>query len=185
MRAVAIGAAATAALALAAPAAAHVVVRPMQVAPLTAVRFVFTVPNERPRGSIVGLRLSLPPGLVLGEAELLAGWSARTTAHQVVWRGGPIPPGQFAAFSLLATASGRHTVLPIAAEERYADGTVERFRPTVTVVRATATPTRARVGHDSGARTLGGFALAFAIAALALALAGGFGFLWVWLRLPR
>ena len=178
------GAAAIAALALAAPAAAHVEVTPTRVAPLAAVRFVFTVPNERPRGSIVGLRLSLPAGLVLGEVELVSGWSAHASAHEVVWRGGPIPPGQFAAFSLLATASGRRTVLPIAAEELYADGSVEHFRPTVTVGPAASTATRPLAGHDSGARTLGGFALAFALAALLLGLAGGFGFLWLWLR-PR
>lgn len=177
MRAAATAASAAAALALAAPAAAHVEVTPTRVAPLTAVRFVFTVPNERVHESIVGLRLELPAGLVLGEVELVPGWTAHATAHAVVWRGGPIPPGQFAAFSLLATATGGHTLLDFPAEELFADGSVARYDPSVTVG-----PPPAAVGHDGGARTLGGFALAFAVAALVLALAGGFAVLWLWLR---
>jgi hypothetical protein len=123
--------------------------------------------------------------MVLGEVQARPGWEATATATSVVWQGGRIPPGQFETFSLLATATGRPKVLPFRVQESFSDGTVDRYRPTVHVVPAASlAAAQPGAGRDSGARTLGKFALAIALAAAAGVVLLAFVLLGAWLISP-
>ena len=172
-----------AALLSASTAAAHVEVTPTRVARLSSQVFVFSTPNERERAAVIGLRVQVPPGIVLGEVEARPGWTATATPTTVSWQGSRIPPGQFETFSLLATATGSHTVMPFRVIELFSDGTVERYRPTVKLAGAAAAAD-ALPRRDRGARTLGKVALGISLAAAAGVLLLGFGCLALWLTAP-
>ncbi len=96
----------------------------------------------------------------------------------MTWRGGRISPGQFAQFFLRAVSPGTRGSFATTAVERFADGQRAVFHPRISVgtLRTTLRP-----GTDSGARTLGKFALGVALAAALLAVGAGFLALRSWL----
>jgi hypothetical protein len=171
-------------VALVAPgtAAAHVTVTPHRLTPGAEALLVFSAPDERRSVSVVGLSVTLPPGFVVGSVETKSGWPADARIRTVVWRGGRIPPGQFALFALRAVASDRDGAFTVTATERFADGRASTFHPRLAV--GPPAPSPAGPGHDAGARTLGRFALGGALAAILLATAVGFLALRNWLYLP-
>ncbi|MGI8422386.1 MAG: DUF1775 domain-containing protein [Gaiellaceae bacterium] len=158
-------------------AAAHVEVSPDRIAPGSSAQLTFSVPNERTDAPIVGLELTLPAGLVADELGAKPGWKATRVGRSVSWRGGRILSGEFATFSLVATAPQRRTSLVFAARELFAGAPAATYAPTLTV----GPDPRVR---DGGARTLGAVALGLAALAAALALAAAFGVLALWLLSP-
>lgn len=164
------------ALALAAPAAAHVSIDPATVVKGQQVDLVFSVPNEDGRISVDHVTLGIPPDFQLEGAEAKPGWTQSRTGQAVTWSGGLIPRGTFARFAIRGTAPAR----------------VETVLFNVLVGDRTGRSITYRVGldvaatarQDRGARELGKAALGVAILAAVLALGALFLGLYLWLRPP-
>jgi YD repeat-containing protein len=117
----------TVALAMSAPAAAHVTVWPNQSAPGAREKYELRVPNEK-QVDTIAVEVSFPTGLKLTSFEQKPGWNTevRRDASGAItgarWTG-RLPPQQFTEFGLLAgnPASGRDLVWT--AVQTYADGT--------------------------------------------------------------
>jgi hypothetical protein len=174
-----------AALALPGAAAAHVTVTPRQLAPGAEGLLVFSAPNERDRVPLTELTVTLPPGFLVGSVETKSGWDVTVRTRTVTWTGGSIPPRQFATFAIRAVAPQRTGSAATTAIERFGDGRASTFHPRLAVEpSSTAAATTARPGRDSGARTLGRFALGVGLAGILLAAAAGFLALRSWLLSP-
>ena len=169
-------AAAAFALALAAPAAAHVSLTPKTVAPEADVDLVFGVPNEDDAAGVVRVTIGIPSDFKLDDAETKEGWTQSRTGQAITWAGGRIPKRQFARFTVRGTAPARQerVLFNVLVGSRAGETTTYRVALEVTSGRS----------NDAGARTLGKAALAVAVAAAALALVAGFLALYVWLRPP-
>ena len=154
-------------LAAAPDAFAHVTVTPSRVEPGEDVVLAFAVPNEQQVGAVDEVRISLPARVEAIEAK--PGWRAERLGRTLVWRGGPIAPGELEIFAVALSAPGSPAEVVFPVEERFANGGVQRYRPSLRVVEAAAGG-----GRDSGARTLGKAALFVAIAAGAVAVGAGF-----------
>jgi uncharacterized protein YcnI len=166
-------------LAAAAPAAAGVTVAPSKVAPDQEVILAFAVPNDNDRqADAPRVVIATPPDFRLEDAGARPGWTAQLVGKgTVAWRGGSIPPGQFESFTLRGTTPRGRVRLVFTVLVAHTSGPTDTYRPTVLVSPPAS-------GHDSGARTLGGIALAVGLAAAAIAIGGGFLALWLWLRPP-
>lgn len=168
-------------LLLAASAAAHVTFTPTTARPGETVRLVVDSPDENTGSPIVALELLAPSGVTVDDPEARPGWRALVQRGRVEWRGGSIPPGQFATFMVDVTAPSATGPQRFTARQRFADGTSAEFHPVLTV----EPPASAGVaGRDSSARSLARAALFLAIAAVVLAIGAGFLGLWLWLRPP-
>jgi uncharacterized protein YcnI len=164
------------ALALAAPAAAHLSIDPAKVARGQEVDLVFSVPNEDDAVGVDHVTLGIPQDFQLDDAEAKPGWTQSRTGQAVTWSGGLIPKGTFARFAIRGTAPAKvETVLfNVLVGDRTGKSITYRVGLDVT----------ATTGHDSGARSLGKAALAVAILAAVLGLGALFVGLYVWLRPP-
>jgi uncharacterized protein YcnI len=177
---VAAGSAALAALlAAASPATAGVTLTPSRLVPDQEVILSFAVPNENERrADAPRVVIATPPDFKLEDAGARPGWTAQHVGKgTVAWRGGSIPPGQFETFTLRGTTPHGRVRLVFTVLVAHTSGPTDTYRPAVLVSPVAST-------HDSGARTLGGAALAVALAAAAIAIGGGFLALWLWLRPP-
>jgi uncharacterized protein YcnI len=162
------------ALALAAPAAAHLSIDPAKVVKGQLVDLVFSVPNQGDAIGIDHVTLGIPQDFKLDDMEAKSGWTASRTGQAITWSGGMIPKGMFARFSIRGTAPSK----------------VETVLFNVLVGDRTGKSITYRVGldvmgareQDTGARTLGKAALGVAIVAAVLALGGLFISLYLWLR---
>jgi uncharacterized protein YcnI len=164
------------ALLFAAPAAAHLSVNPAQVQAGALVDLVFSVPNAEDARGVDQVTLRVPPGFQLDDAEAKPGWTQIRTGSTIVWRGGPIPRGQFARFGIRGTAPGRATTVyfNVLAGDRTGSSTPYRVPLAVS----------AHGAEDHGARSLGTAALVAALVAIVLALGALFVGLYLWLRPP-
>lgn len=126
MRRLVIAAVASAMLAAAPAAQAHIQVSPAQAAPGDPVMFQLLVPNER-AVKTVEVSLKIPANVVPFSYDEPAGWTRRITfagngAPDVVhWRGRMAADG-FARFAFLASTPGRPGPLAWKAIQRYSDG---------------------------------------------------------------
>ncbi|MGE5274691.1 MAG: DUF1775 domain-containing protein [Verrucomicrobiota bacterium] len=170
------------AFALPSLARAHVTLAPHQLAPGAERLLVFSAPDERDRVAITALTITLSPGFVVGSVEATPGWTASAGTRTVGWRGGRIPPNQFAQLAVRVVAPDRTGSFTVEAVEHFADGRSSTFHPRLTVRPPAAV--RAEPGRDSGARTLGKFALGAGLIGIVLAVAVGFLALRNWLSLP-
>jgi uncharacterized protein YcnI len=164
------------ALALAAPASAHLSIDPAKVVVGNAVYLVFSVPNEGDAIGVDHVTLGIPQDFQLDDAEAKPGWTQSRTGQAITWSGGRIPKGQYATFSIRGTAPARaETVLfNVLVGDR--TGKTITYRVGLEVTAAS--------NQDKGARTLGKAALGVAILAAVLALGALFGGLYLWLRPP-
>lgn len=116
----------------AAPALAHVEVKPEQVG--VAAEQVFTVeaPNEKDQ-PVVGLRLVIPEGVDQITPNVKPSWQIdvkksgsddNAKVVEIDWTGGSIPAGQRDDFEFSAQAPGKPTTLAWKAYQTLADGTV-------------------------------------------------------------
>jgi uncharacterized protein YcnI len=164
------------ALALAAPAAAHLSVNPSRVHTGQLADVTFSVPNVGDAAGIDHVTLGIPADFQLDDAEAKPGWTQSRTGQAITWSGGRIPRDQYATFSIRGTAPAKvETVLfNVLVGDRTGKSITYRVGLDVT----------ADSQQDKGARTLGKAALAVAIVAGALALGALFVGLYLWLRPP-
>jgi uncharacterized protein YcnI len=170
------GVAATAALALAVPAGAHVSISPKTVAAGAEVDLVFGVPNEEDAAGIVRVTIGIPADFELDDAEAKEGWTQSRTGQAITWAGGRIPQRQFARFAIRGTAPAVSETVLFNVLVGSRGGETTTYRIPIEVKKGAT--------NDVGARTLGKAALIVAVAAAALALGAGFLALYVWLRPP-
>jgi uncharacterized protein YcnI len=164
------------ALALAAPAAAHLSVNPSQIHTGELGDITFSIPNADDAIGVDHVTLGIPGDFQLDDAEAKPGWTQSRTAQGITWSGGRIPLGQYATFSIRGTAPAEaQTVLfNVLVGDRTGKTLTYRVGLDVT----------AALGQDKGARTLGKAALGVAILAAVLALGALFVGLYLWLRPP-
>jgi uncharacterized protein YcnI len=165
------------ALALAAPAGAHLSIDPAKVQKGQQVDLVFSVPNEDDAIGVDHVTLGIPMDFQLDDMEAKPGWTQSRTGQAITWSGGLIPKGTFARFAIRGTAPAKvETVLfNVLVGDRTGKSITYRVGLDIT---ATST-------EDNGARTLGKAALGVAIVAANLAVGALFVGLYVWLRPPR
>ena len=118
-------------LLLAAPAAAHVTVTPEIARPGDTVELTFSVQNERPDATTVGLDLFLPPGVPADIAEH-PGWTITNRgkgeiAFAAEDPAAAIPPGRTEDFKLTLGPLPRADRVVFKALQHYADGQVVRW----------------------------------------------------------
>jgi len=142
---------ATASLAVAAPAWAHVAVIPGTIEPGEAATFAFQVPNERDDSSTTSVQITFPTSSPIAEVKVepIPGWNAvvETTplskpidvdgtkfteaVSTITWTGGQIAPGEFQQFVVDAGPIPDVESLEFKAVQTYADGqTVRWIEPT-------------------------------------------------------
>jgi uncharacterized protein YcnI len=115
----------------AAPASAHIQVRPASAAPKDPVMWTVLVPNERDAHT-TRVELAIPPGVIPFSYEDDAGWkrhltfNANHSIRSVVWTGRLATDG-LARFTLLATTPPREGKIAWKALQTYSDGTVVRW----------------------------------------------------------
>ena len=164
------------ALALAAPAGAHLSIDPAKVHTGAAVDLVFSVPNQDDAPGVDHVTLGIPQDFELDDAEAKSGWTQSRTGQAITWSGGMIPKGTFARFSIRGTAPQKaETVLfNVLVGDRTGKSITYRVGLDVTAAST----------EDTGARSLGKAALAVAVVAAVLALGALFVGLYLWLRPP-
>ena len=164
------------ALALAAPAGAHLSIDPASVHTGDLVDLVFSVPNVGDAMGIDHVTLGIPQDFELDDMEAKPGWTPSRTGQAVTWSGGLIPKGTFARFSIRGTAPSKpETVLfNVLVGDRTGKSITYRVGLDVT----------STTNEDNGARSLGKAALGVAITAAVLALGALFLGLYLWLRPP-
>jgi uncharacterized protein YcnI len=124
-------AAALAGLVLAAPASAHVEVRPTSVAPADPVLFTVLVPGERESGT-TEIKLQIPEGVLPFSFEDQAGWKRTTqeaangALESVTWKGEAAPDG-LVALRFLASTPEKPGTITWKSIQTYEDGTVVRW----------------------------------------------------------
>jgi uncharacterized protein YcnI len=187
------GAAASAAIvtSIASPAFAHVTVDPPTAVQGSEITLGFRVPNEEPNAGTTKVQIFFPGDHpILGvDPESVPGWhdTIHTTnlnppiktddglltsyVSEVDWTGGPIQPGHFQEFDVLAQSLPTGTNLIVfKALQTYADGTIVRWidpvtkdnptpshpAPTLTLTAGTGVPVAAgaSAGSVSTARTI-------------------------------
>ena len=178
------------------PAAAHVSILPSTATPGEFLVYTASVPNELADQATVEVDLSLPAGFALDSAEQVPGWQTVVTKSQggvpaqVAWRGGRIPVGTFARFSVQGRNPAAGQSLVWTTRQRYEHVTVmwdgpESAEHPASVVRLTgaavgpspaapgpATDARGPNARASGQAGGGADQLARSRAAIALVLAG-------------
>lgn len=154
-------AAAGAALA-AAPAAAHVQVRPAEAAPGDPVLWTVLVPNERDVAT-TRVELAIPAGVLPFAYEPLPGWTRRVTKNpdqsvrSVVWSG-RLAPEEVLTTQFLATTPDAEGPIAWKAIQTYADGQKVRWigspdsEEPAAVTEITASAPRENAGGESGAQ---------------------------------
>jgi uncharacterized protein YcnI len=116
----------------AAPAFAHVVVRPAQVGIAAYQTFTMGVPNEKDT-PVTSLRLLIPDGLKSVSPNVKPGWKIEVKktgegedakVTEIDWTGGSIPEGQRDDFNFSAQAPADETTLQWKAYQTYQKGDV-------------------------------------------------------------
>jgi len=164
------------ALALAAPAGAHLSITPNVIRTGSLVDLVFSVPNEDDARGIDHVTLGIPQDFQLDDAEAKPGWSQSRTGQAVTWSGGNIPRREFARFTIRGTAPAKEETVLFNVLVGDHSGNSITYRVGVNVV--------AHGPEDLGARSLGKAALIVAIVGAGLALGALFVALYLWLRPP-
>jgi uncharacterized protein YcnI len=115
----------------AAPAAAHIQVRPARAAPGDPVLWAVLAPSEEETGTSE-VELAVPKDVLPFSYEHAPGWTRRLrmntdgSVHSIVWRGRTSTDG-LATFRFLASTPERAGTIAWKAIQRYRDGTVVRW----------------------------------------------------------
>jgi uncharacterized protein YcnI len=164
------------ALALAAPAAAHLSLNPSRIHTGQLADIIFSIPNADDAIGVDHVTLGIPSDFKLDDAEAKPGWTQSRTGQAITWSGGRIPAHQFATFSIRGTAPAKaETVL---------FNVLVGDRTGKTITYRVGLDVTATSQQDKGARTLGKAALGVAVVAALLALGALFVGLYLWLRPP-
>ena len=130
------GAVCAGALALVAPAAAHVTITPAGVAAYHTEKFTLTSPNER-GAPMTGFTLTVPKGFDIVEAGHQTTWHPVVSGSKVTWSGGSLPPNTTAAFDVKLKAPATPGAVRFEAKQDYRDGAVVRWPVAFTVTPGT------------------------------------------------
>jgi MYXO-CTERM domain-containing protein len=128
----AFGAGVVLALAVAAPASAHIQVRPALVAPGDPVMFQLVVPGERDDAQTVGVTLQMPAGMIPFAWQDTPGWTrteklkADQSLDTVTWKGKLAKDG-FVTFSFLAGTPDKEGDIAWRTLQTYSDGQTVRW----------------------------------------------------------
>lgn len=153
--------AALAAAVTAAPAAAHVQVRPAEAAPGDPVLWTVLVPNERDVAT-TRVELAIPEGVLPFSYEPLPGWTRRVTKNpdqstrSVVWSG-RLQPEEVLSTQFLATTPEAEGPISWKAIQTYADGEKVRWiggpdtDEPASVTQISASAPRENAGGEGGA----------------------------------
>ena len=129
------------ALALAAPAAAHVTVVPPFVAAGDTATLRFTVPNER-GADMTGFALTVPSEFRIVEAVSSDAWRSSVWDHTATWVGGRLGSGSEATFKLEVEGPTEPGPASFEAMQHYPGGAIVRWAVALTVTPATETPSQ-------------------------------------------
>ncbi|MBO0679818.1 YcnI family protein [Mycolicibacterium sp. S2-37] len=131
------GAVVTAALAVSAPASAHVHVDAVNPTPGATSVLTFRVPGESDTGALTTELSVALPDVTSARTELMPGWTARLdrdtaagTVRSVTWTAAPgtgISSDQFALFRVSVTLPENTESVSFAATQTYSDGQVVRW----------------------------------------------------------
>lgn len=137
-----------AAMLLAAPVSAHVTVAPSQLAAGSFDELTFRCPNERPSAATTQLVLQLPQAnpIPFVSVRPIPGWHTTVTKRKlaqaihgthgdittvvdtITWTGGPIRPGEYQDFAILAGPMPRGVqTLTFKAIQTYSNGEIVRW----------------------------------------------------------
>ncbi len=111
------------ALAVAAPAGAHVIASPTFLYAGETATIELSVPNERD-APMTGFVVTVPPEIeVVGAAEV-EGWAGNVEGQVVTWSGGSLPAKLAETFGLTIRPTGEPGAVELDSEQRYPDGKV-------------------------------------------------------------
>ena len=131
------------ALALAAPAGAHLTLRPPSLTTGEDVLLTIDLPNER-EAAMTGASLSLPSGVELLEAPSAGGWTGVVDGNEARWSGGRLAPGGVASFTVRVRVTAEPGSAAFGAEQLYDDGETVGWQTTVSVLPPSVAPARAQ-----------------------------------------
>lgn len=123
------------ALALAAPAAAHVAVTPPFLAAGSSDSVELSVPNERDE-PMTGFSLTVPSGFEIVQAHPADGWDRTFSDSTATWTAGALSSGASATYSVELKTPAVPAVVELEAVQRYDDGAVVRWPVAFTVTPA-------------------------------------------------
>ncbi len=124
-------------------AGAHVLLDPARAAPHTLVLFTVLSPDEA-GVPLTGLRLAIPPALIVSSIADTAGYAAQIVRDQsfrpvaLSWQGGRTPPGHLALFRFAALTPGKTGAVTLTGVQTFADGSTHVWRSARLVVAAPA-----------------------------------------------
>jgi uncharacterized protein YcnI len=132
LRALALAAVTTAALVVAASAAAHARVSPPVALSKSGQLFTLAVPTEKEGKTTTKVVLSVPAGFAIDSFVAAPGWTRavqqsgsgeQAVVNSVTWSGGSVPTGEDALFQFLAQAQSSKTYT-FGVEQTYSDGSI-------------------------------------------------------------
>jgi uncharacterized protein YcnI len=132
LRALALAFATTAALVVAASAAAHARVSPPVALSKSGQLFTLAVPTEKEGARTTKVVLTVPDGFAIDSFVPASGWKRdvqqtgsgeEAVVKSVSWSGGSVPTGEDAAFQFLAQAQSS-TTYTFGVEQTYSDGSI-------------------------------------------------------------
>lgn len=127
------------ALALAAPAGAHLTLRPPSLTTGEEMLLTIDLPNER-QAAMTGAMLSAPSGVELREARSDGGWTGAVNGNEARWSGGSLPPGEVASFAVQIRVTAAPGPASFSAEQLYDDGETVGWQTTVSVLPPPGSP---------------------------------------------
>ena len=107
------------AVAVAAPASAHVTVRTDNPTPGGFGVYTVRVPNERDDAATTQIEVAVPDGVEISRYEPLDGWDITVSEDTLTMTGGTIEPGQFQDFRFSGRSADDATELRFAAIQTY------------------------------------------------------------------
>ena len=129
------------ALALAGPAAAHVVATPAFLPSGSSRSITFAGPNERD-DPMTAFVLTAPAGLEITHAHEVEGWDESVEGSSAAWLGGSVAPDEEVGFGVTLEADADPGVVELRAEQRYADGSVVSWPVALTITPAEDSPSQ-------------------------------------------
>ena len=170
-----------AALTITAAASAHAKVSPSIVQASDSEVFTLAVPTEKENASTTSIEFTPPKGFTIDSFFPSPGWkrSVQTTGtgesavvEKVTWTGGKVPTDEDAAFSFLASTSGKGTYAFNVRQTYSDDSIVDWSGPESSDTPAPTIKAVSTLGGGGGTSTLDIVAIALAAVALILAGAG-------------
>lgn len=162
-------------LLLAPTAWAHPIVSPQQSSAGATVRYVLSVPSEKPMAT-VRIEVQFPRQVRIGQVEPLAGWTVtpeRDGTGRIlgaIWDGGRVEAGEFVDLAVLADNPPTSVDVAWAAIQTYEDGSEVQWTGSPQS-QFPATVTRVVDRSDDGQSSVLIAGASFVVAAVALALA--------------